>query len=72
MDGDFVRSCAGSLAVTSGVHTAADALKVFLAGGDVAMMASDTAAERGPEYMRNVIRDIENVMGENGYSSCAN
>lgn len=58
----------GSLAVTSGVHTAADALKVFLAGGDVAMMAS-ALLQRGPEYMRNVIHDIETWMGEHGYAS---
>jgi dihydroorotate dehydrogenase (fumarate) len=59
-----------SIAATTGVHTAADALKVLLAGADVAMMASALLRE-GPQYLRTVLRDMEAWLDERGYDGVA-
>jgi dihydroorotate dehydrogenase (fumarate) len=58
----------GSLAVTSGVHTAADVLKCLMAGADVAMMAS-ALLQRGPEHVRTLLGEIRQWMQENEYAS---
>ncbi len=57
-----------SLAATSGVHSAADALKLTMAGADVTMMAS-ALLKHGPEHVRNVLTDIEVWMDEHEYES---
>lgn len=58
----------GSLAATSGVHTAEDALKVLLAGADVAMLASALLA-RGPSHLRSVLTGMVNWLEEREYDS---
>ncbi|MFO1019829.1 MAG: dihydroorotate dehydrogenase-like protein [Planctomycetales bacterium] len=58
----------GSIAVTTGVHSAEDVIKVFLAGGDVAMMAS-VLLQRGPEHLRVIRKEIEDWLGDHGYNS---
>jgi dihydroorotate dehydrogenase (fumarate) len=57
-----------SLAATTGVHTAEDALKVVLAGADVAMMAS-LLLERGPRELARVERGFLEWMEEHEYAS---
>jgi len=57
-----------SLAGTSGVHTAEDALKLILAGADVTMMTS-ALLEKGPERLTEVVRGIEHWLQENEYES---
>ena len=59
-----------SLAATTGVHSAADALKVLFAGADVAMMAS-ALLRRGPEHLGTVLHDLDSWLGEHGYESVA-
>ncbi|MCU0268226.1 MAG: dihydroorotate dehydrogenase-like protein [Acidimicrobiales bacterium] len=56
-----------SLAATSGVHRAEDALKVLLAGADVAMMASAILHE-GPEHVATVEAGVRAWIAEHGYT----
>jgi dihydroorotate dehydrogenase (fumarate) len=56
-----------SLAATTGVHTAADALKVLFAGADVAMMAS-ALLRQGPEHLATVLRDLDVWLDEHDYA----
>jgi dihydroorotate dehydrogenase (fumarate) len=58
----------GSLALTTGVHTAQDALKGLLVGADVVMMASALLHE-GPEHVATVVAGVETWMAEHGYDS---
>ncbi|MCC7366385.1 MAG: dihydroorotate dehydrogenase-like protein [Dehalococcoidia bacterium] len=62
------RQASISLAATSGVHTTADVLKVLLAGGDIAMMAS-ALLQHGPEHVGTVVAGLRAWMDEHGYSS---
>jgi dihydroorotate dehydrogenase (fumarate) len=57
-----------SLACTTGVHTAEDALKALLVGADVTMMASVLLHE-GPEHITTVLGGIERWMAEHDYES---
>lgn len=57
-----------SLAATSGVHSAQDALKLVLAGADVAMMASALFL-RGPEHLASVLDDVQTWLEEHDYAS---
>jgi dihydroorotate dehydrogenase (fumarate) len=57
-----------SLAVTSGVHTAEDVVKLLLAGADVTMMAS-ALLERGAGHLGTVVRGVEEWLAENDYHS---
>ncbi len=57
-----------SLAATTGVHSGADALKVLLAGADVAMMASALLHE-GPEHVGVVLDEIRSWLDERDYGS---
>jgi dihydroorotate dehydrogenase (fumarate) len=57
-----------SLAATSGIHTAADVLKVLLAGADVAMMAS-ALLQFGPEHLRRLEKGVVAWMTEREYES---
>ncbi len=57
-----------SLAATTGVHRAEDALKVLLAGADVAMMAS-ALLQNGPGHAAGVLRDVHAWLEEHEYDS---
>lgn len=59
-----------SLAATTGIHTAADALKLLLAGADVTMMAS-AVLRHGPEHIRPVLDGMRSWMREREYESVA-
>lgn len=58
------------LAITSGVHTAEDALKAILVGADVTMMAS-TLLRSGPERVTTMLEDMQQWLDENEYESVA-
>jgi len=57
-----------SLAATSGVHTAEDAVKMILAGADVTMMAS-ALFRNGPEHVGTVVEGIRSWLDEHEYHS---
>ena len=57
-----------SLAATSGVHTADDAVKLLLAGADVTMMAS-ALFRNGPEHLTSVIEGMRTWLEEHEYES---
>ena len=57
-----------SLAASSGVHTAHDAVKLLLAGADVTMMAS-ALLRRGPAHVRQVISGLASFLDDHEYSS---
>jgi len=57
-----------SLACTTGVHTAEDALKALLVGADVTMMASALLHE-GPGHLTTVLGGIESWLSEHEYES---
>jgi dihydroorotate dehydrogenase (fumarate) len=59
-----------SLALTTGCHTAEDALKAILAGADVVMMAS-ALLHVGPAFAGTVLRDMEAWLDEHEYESVA-
>jgi dihydroorotate dehydrogenase (fumarate) len=61
-----ITSC--SLAATTGVHEGADAMKLLLAGADVAMMAS-ALLEHGPTRIAEVLSWMNDWMTEREYSS---
>jgi dihydroorotate dehydrogenase (fumarate) len=57
-----------SLAATSGVHTAEDALKLLLVGADVTMMAS-CLFRHGPEHLGTILGEMRAWLDERGYES---
>jgi len=57
-----------SLAATTGVHTAEDAVKVILAGANVAMLTSALLLH-GPEHLATVETDLVRWMSEHEYES---
>ncbi len=57
-----------SLAATTGVHTAGDALKLLLVGADVVMMASALLHE-GPEHVGVVLSEMESWLAQHEYDS---
>jgi dihydroorotate dehydrogenase (fumarate) len=57
-----------SLAATSGVWTAEDAVKLLLAGADVTMMAS-ALFRHGPEHLRTVLEGVRTWLEEHEYAS---
>jgi dihydroorotate dehydrogenase (fumarate) len=57
-----------SLAATSGVHRAEDALKALLAGADAVMLASALLA-RGPALLGELERELLSWLGEREYAS---
>ena len=57
-----------SLAASSGVHGAAEVLKLLLAGADVTMMAS-ALLERGPEYLGVVLGEVAEWLDAHDYHS---
>ncbi len=56
------------LAATSGVHTAADVLKLVMAGADVTMMTSLLLKE-GPQAVSRILEDMQSWMDEHEYES---
>lgn len=57
-----------SLAVTGGFHQVPDILKALLAGADVVQLCS-VLLEHGPEYLRNLLVELENWLDEHEYES---
>jgi dihydroorotate dehydrogenase (fumarate) len=57
-----------NLAVTGGVHSAADVLKSLMAGARVAMMTS-ALLRHGIGHLTQVLLDLITWMGEHGYES---
>ncbi len=57
-----------SLAATSGIQNHLDVLKVMMAGGDVAMMASELL-RKGPERITEILNEMERWMEEKEYDS---
>ena len=57
-----------SLAASTGVHTAEDAVKALLAGADVAMMTS-ALLRNGPEHLAVVETGLRDWLDEHGYQS---
>lgn len=58
----------GSLAATSGIHSAADVLKALMAGADIAMLVSALLVN-GPQSIRSILTEIEAWMVEHEYES---
>lgn len=57
-----------SLAATSGVHTAEDALKMIMVGADVTMMCS-ALLKHGPQHLANILKEMEQWMLQHEYVS---
>ena len=57
-----------SLAASTGVHTAADVLKVLLAGADAAMMTS-ALLRHGPDHLRRVEVELRDWMDRHGFET---
>ena len=57
-----------SLAATTGVWTAEDAIKLLLAGADVTMMAS-ALFRHGPEHVRTVLDGVRTWLEDHEYAS---
>jgi dihydroorotate dehydrogenase (fumarate) len=57
-----------NMAATTGVHTAIDALKMFMAGADVAMLCS-VLLEKGPQHIATVLADLQKWMEVKEYDS---
>ena len=58
----------GSLAATTGIHTAHDVIKMILAGADVAMMAS-ALLYGGPDALKFMLSEMKVWMEEKEYQS---
>lgn len=58
----------GSLAATTGIHTAEDVIKMTLAGADVSMMASILLKE-GIDTLENILKGLVEFMDEKEYES---
>ena len=56
------------LALTTGVHSAKDAIKSIMAGASVAMMASELIAN-GPRRVTEILDEMQRWMEQNEYSS---
>ncbi|MDQ1301525.1 MAG: Dihydroorotate dehydrogenase, partial [Chloroflexota bacterium] len=59
-----------SLALTSGVHTAEDAVKAVMAGANIANVCS-ALLERGPGYIAELVRGFGEWMAAHEYESVA-
>jgi dihydroorotate dehydrogenase (fumarate) len=57
-----------SLAATTGIHTADDAVKMLLVGADVVMLAS-ALLRQGPRHIVTVLDGIVSWMADRGYES---
>ena len=59
-----------SLAATSGIYQATDALKMLMAGADVTMLCSALLA-RGIQHIRTIEREMREWLEQHGYESVA-
>ena len=59
---------AASLAASSGVHTASDALKLLLVGAD-AVMATSSLLKHGPAHLTRIRDELGAWMEQHGYTS---
>lgn len=66
--GILYRQLPVSLAATGGVHSGQDVVKVLLAGGDVAMLAS-ALLRHGPEHLSKVEAELRAWMADHGHDS---
>jgi dihydroorotate dehydrogenase (fumarate) len=57
-----------SMAGTTGVHSAEDALKLIMAGADVANMCA-ALLKKGPSYLGKVLGDMEKWLDDHEYAS---
>lgn len=57
-----------SMAATTGIHTAQDAIKVLLAGADVAQMCA-ALLKNGPKHLEQVLTQMEAWLTEKEYES---
>jgi dihydroorotate dehydrogenase (fumarate) len=57
-----------SLAASTGIHTAEDALKMILAGADVTMLAT-ALLKHGPRYLTTLLDELRGWLEARGYSS---
>lgn len=57
-----------SLALTSGVHSSEDIIKVMMAGGDVTQICSELLM-KGTSRIKELLEGVENWMRENEYES---
>lgn len=57
-----------SIAATTGIHTADDAVKMLLVGADVVMLAS-ALLRHGPRHIETVLDGITSWMADRGYES---
>jgi dihydroorotate dehydrogenase (fumarate) len=57
-----------SLAATGGIHTAADAIKMLLAGADITHLCS-TLLLHGPKQLRRIRQDVEKWLDESPYDA---
>jgi dihydroorotate dehydrogenase (fumarate) len=56
------------LAITGGVHTATDALKALMVGGNIAMMTS-AILESGFDHFGKILKEMEHWLDEHEYDS---
>ncbi|MGC8781702.1 MAG: dihydroorotate dehydrogenase-like protein, partial [Anaerolineae bacterium] len=59
-----------SLALTTGIHTAEDAVKAIMAGADIANVCS-ALLENGPSYVTQLVRGFGEWMEAHEYESVA-
>lgn len=57
-----------NLGATSGIHSHEDVIKIMMAGGDCAMMASELIL-KGPKRITEILNGMTRWMEEKGYSS---
>ena len=57
------------LALTSGIHTSRDVLKVMMAGAQVAMIASELLWDGSPQRVRAILEQMKTWMEEREYTS---
>jgi dihydroorotate dehydrogenase (fumarate) len=57
------------LALTSGIHTSRDVLKVMMAGAQVAMIASELLWDGSPQRVRAILEQMRTWMEEREYTS---
>jgi dihydroorotate dehydrogenase (fumarate) len=57
-----------SLAATTGVHSAVEALKYLMAGADV-VMSTSALLQQGPAFLSRLIPELSGWMDEKGYES---
>jgi len=57
-----------SLAGPTGVHSATDAIKLFMAGADVAQLCA-VLLQKGPQHLKVILDDLSKWLEDHGYDS---